>query len=235
MKRSIIFFCLIAIYCCVFQSCNKFSEKGSGLLVTEIRDIDSFSSIKVNVPANIYLTNDQTKLKIETDDNLLDKIVTKTKNSKLSISANTEFKNFSELNIYIYTPLLSQLKINSHCSVFTENLFHCNQLKIRSKGNQNLILQLHCNNLDIKATSKSSIRLIGQTENLKINIKDSVVIQANDFISLNTKVKMQGNCTINTNTIGHLSYKISGSGNIFYLNNPVLSGEKTKLNQVIKR
>ncbi|HSB01952.1 MAG TPA: DUF2807 domain-containing protein, partial [Anaerolineales bacterium] len=126
------------------------TERGSGNIVTETRDVGSFHAIDVSYPAQV-LVKQGTKesVKIQADDNLLPELRTQVKNGVLEISykrQNTRYVNPTKpVNITIVVKELDDIEFNSAGELVINDL-ESDALDVSLSGAGNLEL----NNIQVK-------------------------------------------------------------------------------------
>ena len=215
---------LIAIFTFLL-SCSLVSAQR-----TEERKVKSFHSINLSVPATVYVKQEkETSIKIKGYPDDLEKIVTKVTESTLKIkrkkmdSENGTSHHYSnDIEIYISTPNLENLKISGSGTIIAKAPIKSGKANYMIIGSGNItIKELMADDLKCCISGSGYIRLKGKCEEeFKISISGSGDIEAYDFKAkyVNVKVSGSGNCKVRA--LNKLTARTSGSGDIYYRGKP---------------
>jgi len=197
--QSIILF-LLSFF--LYPGCNKSSEDietihGSGNIVSQIRTVDECSGIILQNTGNIFLTQSDTQsIRIEADDNIIDKIEASKDDENLEVGLMKG--SYSEITCKIYVSLKSirSLLINGSGNINVENI-KCEMLNCKINGSGNIIIK-------------------GSGEFIDCYINGSGNISAQEFIATKCKAYINGSGNITLHAFEKPETHINGSGNIFY-------------------
>lgn len=180
--------------------------RGSGNTATEAREIPSFSTIQVNLGADITLTQGAGEsLSILADDNILPYIQTEVRGSQLIISTPNQISlNPSQtivLNIGIEN--ITDIEINGSSAI----------------SGSNLALE----RLTILFSGRGSTRLSGSVDSQTVVIRGEATIGNLNLASRQVTVDISGSGTIEVNASESLDITVAGMGIIRYSGDPSLT------------
>jgi hypothetical protein len=201
-------FALVIIICLVCTNC-VFADKGlkgSGNVIKEIREAESFNQINIDGIFNIHLSQGEKEaIEVEADDNLLKYVKTDIRNGVLSIdfTYSKGIQKSTKLNIYI-------------------TLTDINQLELGGIGNVSCLTDLHLNKLKLINSGIGAINLKGKASEVYMKNSGIGKIKATEFEVAYLKVKASGIGTVRVNATKELSVSLSGVGSVFYSGEPEL-------------
>ena len=123
MKTKIITLIVLFIGLGLAQNAEAKRVKGSGKVIKETRSLSSFHSIDVGGAFNIELIkSNETKIIIETDDNIMPHIKTRVSSGELDIDNDIDINNPTELNLTIYYVSLDELDISGAAELYSSDV-----------------------------------------------------------------------------------------------------------------
>ena len=131
MKKTIGIFSIMALF--IITACNLASGvmfktvKGSGVVITEARQVSGFERVEVCCGMELYLTQGEVEsLEIEADDNLIDEIVTTVANRNLLIqyreTSNVNYQPSKPVRIYLSAVEIREVSISGGGEFIVESL-----------------------------------------------------------------------------------------------------------------
>lgn len=188
----------------VFSACHYSDDgiSGNGPVVSEVRVVDTFSSISSSLPANIFISQDpEQSLRIETHANIMPLVQTNVVNGELILELSGSIRNLNRFSIYISAADYERIRLSGAAN-------------IRSEG------CLAVDDLDVRLSGAGNINLCGEVDNLSVRISGAGNFQSYDMIAqeVNAVVSGAGNMRVTAEQI--LDVTISGAGSIFYRGNP---------------
>ena len=202
---SVFISCLLIIHSgCNSSSINEPDDtiKGSGRLITQVRNISECTGINLRYAGNIYIKQDSVQsILVEADDNIINNVVTQNKDGILT--AGLTNGSYSNVTVKIYVSLKS-----------------IKSLSIQGAGNittQNQIISSH---MDCIINGAGDIYLVGSSNSLNCIINGAGNINAFDYKTLSCSAKIigTGNCYVYAKE--SLDALITGVGNIIYAGEP---------------
>lgn len=180
--------------------------RGSGDIVTAERDVSGFSSIQINIGADLVLAQgDEEGLIIEADDNLMAYIETEVRDNKLIVSTpdNTSISPSGIIRLNLTFDTLNAIDIFGSSAVTGENL--------------------DLATLAINFAGSGSTALTGRVDEQRINIRGTATINNFDLTCASAMVDISGSGTVEVNAERSLNVTVAGSGEIRYLGDPTLT------------
>jgi hypothetical protein len=191
--------------CSTVQS-NIQTIQGSGNVVTTERNIGDFTSIQVDMGADVVLTQgDSETLTIEAEDNLMPYIETNIRNGRLivSIPHNVSLTLIQSIRLHITFDTLQEIEIFGSSQITGENL--------------------NLDTLTIAFSGSGSTWLTGEVDEQTINIRGQATMNNFDLAGRNVTVDISGNGIINVNATDTLNVTIAGQGDIHYIGSPTIT------------
>ena len=193
----------------------------------ETRDVGSFSSINLSLPADLYLTQgNDTKVVIEAEQKILDLIRTEVVGNNLKIKYKNGIWNIrsnKHIKIYVSTPDVEGLFLSGSGNIKAETQIKTKSLDFSISGSGNIVIDdLVASDIEGHISGSGDIDLSGSetAETMEISISGS-----GDFFAENLKVnsvelRISGSGTCRVFAVSELEASISGSGSVYYKGNP---------------
>lgn len=197
------------------------SERGSGNVITETRDVSGFRAIEVSYPAEVFVTQgSQESLEIEAEDNLLPHLKTQVRNGTLEISYKRE--NGKHVNptktvkITITVKDLASVDFSSAGELTVEKL-KTDNLDVSMSGAGNLVLDtVQVKGLGVNLSGAGSMTASGVADNLDLNISGFGDFKGGDLHGKVARVNISGAGSATVWVDEDLTAGISGAGSINY-------------------
>jgi Putative auto-transporter adhesin, head GIN domain len=239
MKRcvnalSIGFLALSAAGCC---------EPGSGDLVQETRQVDSFDRLSLDVPGTIRINQGPPgPLKITTDDNLIDEVVTRVKGDTLVIETEDDHDCIdpTELTVQVSSEEVRSLVIDGSGDVLLRGAFASDEVELAIDGSGSIAaddlradrvslaidgsgdidVAVDAAELRSRIDGSGEIRISGTAGEHAIGIDGSGDIDAIALATATTRIEIDGsgNCAVAADQV--LEVQIDGSGAVSYCGDP---------------
>jgi len=190
-----------------FAGCKDDGESagtitGSGKIVSENRNVAPFTEISVENAADVQIIPaDETALRIEADDNIIDKVLTRVENGKLIIS--NEKGSYEHATVKVYA------------SIKTLNKLECS-----GTANFSTAQPIKTDNLFCLIYGTATIRLEGTVNTATIEIDGTAAIRNYSLEAKNVKVAVNGTGKAEVYASEQLEASINGTGSITYAGNP---------------
>ena len=193
----------------------------------ETRDVGSFSSISLSLPADLYLTQgNDTKVVIEAEQKILDLIRTEVVGNNLKIKYKNGIWNIrsnKHIKIYVSTPDVEGLFLSGSGNIKAETQIKTKSLDFSISGSGNIVIDdLVASDIEGHISGSGDIDLSGSetSETMEISISGS-----GDFFAENLKVnsvelRISGSGSCRVFAVSELEASISGSGSVYYKGNP---------------
>ncbi len=203
-KAIFLFFLLITFYGCKDSSTitNNDTIYGSGKIVSEFRTVDECSGLTIKNVGDVYLTQGDTQsIRIEADDNIINKVIAQKENGILQVGLQNG--SYSNITLKMYVSL--------------KNI--CN-LSIDGAGNVNVENSIECDTLNSIINGAGNLSVSGSANYFSCSVNGAGNISAKGFITKKcvSFVNGTGNCTIYVTD--ELNASVNGVGNIIYYGSP---------------
>jgi hypothetical protein len=206
--------CLLLVALLLMTGCSGLSIsntpletiRGSGNVVTESREVSSFSRVELAGIGNVILTQDDTEsLTIEAEDNLLPYITTEVRGGCLILNHQDGFmlENTEPIIFRVTLIDLAEVGVSGAGSITSDHL--------------------DVQNLSAYLSGTGNISLTGSVEEQSITLSGSGNFQGGDFLSHETWVTIAGTGNVVVNTSDTLNATINGTGFVQYLGSPLIT------------
>jgi hypothetical protein len=221
--------------------------RGSGKVVTENRDVSDISSVDLAMTGTLHITmGDKETLTVEAEDNLMGYIQTDVSFGRLVIKTKqgTDLQPTQPINYELTVTKLSAINISSDGDIESKDLSSDSfSIAISSSGNLT-VSSLDCTSLQIKTSSSGNTEIgnlsadsnsitisssgnidikNGQVQQQNIHISSSGEYRANDLASSKASVTISSSGSATIRVSDQLSGRLSSSGNVYYIGNPVVN------------
>ena len=201
------------------------SEKGSGNMVTQTREVSGFDKISVEYPARVFISQGSAEtLTIEAEDNLLPGLKTEVKGDELRIYYKS--KDGKRVHptkapvITITVKNLSALDFSSAGESTVDGL-ETKDLDVSLSGAGNLKLNdIAVTNLSINLSGAGSATASGTANDMSVNISGFGGFNGRDLKTNKADVNISGAGSATVSVEEELDATISGAGSITYYGSP---------------
>jgi hypothetical protein len=191
---------------------------GSGKIVSEKRNIQQCSGIKVLNYGEVYLTQDSVQsIRIEADNNIIGDVVTEEQDGILQVGLGQgSFTNIT-LKIYVSLKSIGNLTINGAGTIKTLNQVESDTLRCSIIGAGNIYLN-------------------GAGDYLKCEIDGAGKIDAENYHSKKCKAVVSGAGSCIVYAYKELDAAVNGVGTIYYYGNPsYVISQISGLGQIVRK
>lgn len=195
-------------------------DNGNKKVITRERDLPSFNSIDAGGSVNVLIRKGETQsVKIETDENLMDKITTEVSDDVLLISSKG-IKNASKTNVYVTTTELKSLNAHGAVDVKSETLFEAQEFKIEASGASSVKMDIDVETLHSAVSGAADVTLSGRAKVHEINVSGAGSLVAKSLVTENAIYKVSGAGDALLNVTGELNGQTEGSGEVKFIGDP---------------
>ncbi len=217
-KATLLFLILITTTSCMVSS---FGIKGNGNVISEDRKISAdFNEIKVSQGIQVYLTQgNKTNLNVETDENIMDLLVTEVEGNTLKIYFD---KNVSKATrkVYLTTKEINSVNTSSGASVDGENTINTTTIALKSSSGSSIELAINADNIESTTSSGSNIKISGESSSITANASSGSTLNAYKLLAKNATASVSSGANLSIYANDNITVKASSGGNIKYFGNP---------------
>ncbi len=196
MKK--VFFAVSAVFALLGAKAQDIT--GSGNVVTREVNVSGFSNINLNGIMSVVITQgSKESVKVETDDNLQDKIVVENKGNTLYVkNSKGNWKQSKKMVVYITFRNVDEIVNNLVGTLTGDNLIKQQQLNYKSSavGRTSLELEVKDLKLDLSAVGKTTLE--GKATNCDMKNSSVGYVDASDLAV--------DNLTLDNSAVGALDY-----------------------------
>ncbi len=176
-------------------------EKGSGQMVTELRDIGSFDRIESNIGADIIVSIGATQsVSLTYDDNLIGYVTTKVRGRKLVVESSRSFSSSRDCQIKIVVPQLEEVSVGGSGKIE--------------------VVGLDADRFAVEIDGSADVVASGEVGELVIEVNGSGNVDTRDLVAGEATVEINGSGDVNVMARDYLTATVNGSGDIVYTGNP---------------
>lgn len=229
MKTTILFSGILLIG---LVSCEKngiVCYNGNGNIITEQRTTDHFDGIDLRISADVHVEQSSTySVSITTSENLMSVIRTEVHGTTLCIDTknNKCIRGNDDIDVYVTMPELIKLDISGSGDIVSKNNFNAPNLDLNISGSGNITMDsLQTTNVEMKISGSGNIKLAGTqiASSQKIKISGSGDINTLNLPANECDVTISGSGKAQVWAISKLNADISGSGDVIYKGNPIIT------------
>jgi len=201
------------------------TERGSGNVTTQTREVKDFDSIEVSYPAEVYVTQGTSEsLKIEAEDNVLEGLQTRVRNGVLEIFYKVEegkaVRPTKTPVITIVVKDLDEVDFESAGSIELTGI-ETESLTVSVSGAGELKLkEIDVKDLAVNLSGAGSMSASGTTNTLDVNISGFGDFGGRNLHSQDASVNISGAGSATVAVDDQLDATISGAGSINYYGSP---------------
>lgn len=216
----------------ILSSCDKhIRKKGSGVISTTTRSLsESFTEMDVDGSYELYIhVDDEPKVTITTDDNIIQEVQTFVQDGKLFIEMNDDYSNYryTAMEIHVYGTHFENIDLNGAINAHVQDTIQSPTLVFHQNGSGNTSMKFSGDELELRMTGNSTLQVDGMANAFDCTIDGAGKIDALDLHAANVNAKIKGSGDVYVFCDDFLIASIDGSGKIRYLGNPSVTSSIT--------
>jgi hypothetical protein len=195
-------------------------ESGNKNVVTQDRQLPAFHSIDAGGSVNVKIQKGTSQsVKIETDENLLNKITTEVSDDVLKVGSKG-IKNATKTNVYITTTDLKSINAHGAVDVTGESLFEASEFTLETSGASSVKLDLDVSYLKSTVSGASDVTLSGRATKHKINVSGAGSLNAKGLVTEDADYVVEGASDAFLNVTKNLTGETKGAGEVKFIGDP---------------
>lgn len=196
---------------------------GDGVTVTEVRDLNAFSRIRVN--GNMHVTvidGGSYSARVTTDDNLTDACRTSIRNGILEVDWAYDVSPSADAEVVITSPYLTSFANNGDGDVSFEATGLLSDLRLELNGSGDLFFRGHADRLTAVVNGDGILEMEGSASTLKAQVNGSGALYADPLAAADIQAVMagSGDMTLALDGGAWLDLTVTGSGQTEWWGNP---------------
>jgi hypothetical protein len=198
-------------------SCSQI--KGSGHIITETRNVNSFTAVKVSNSINVDVQQGSTaSVIVEGDDNVVRYVKAVVENGKLKIGleGNHNFRN-ATINVHVTSPALNGFEASSSADITGNGqITSANKIEVDASSSASIHLKLDAPSVDVSASSSADITIEGRSKEVTSKASSSSEIDLFGLLAETASAEASSSATINIFASVKLNAKANSSGDVNY-------------------
>jgi len=214
---------------CLLNSCDSFFNciDGNGILKQEERFVSEFYGVENSTQIDVDITSDSVfSLEVTADENLLGMIQTTVRNGNLVISMSTDrcINTDNYMLVEIHMPTIDYIESTGSGNMDVYD-FECNNLDIVNSGSGKIdVINVYSGGtIGLNVYGSGSIYIGGKARVGEYVLSGSGDIMADDLMVDDCYVTNSGSGTVYCFAYDFLHATLSGSGDIIYSGNPLVT------------
>ncbi len=225
MKTSlklIAFILTIALVSCNANLNLNNGIDGSGNIITEKRTINEpFDKISSSTGVNVMVEQGApTAVEVETDDNLMQYVITKVENGTLIVKIEGNINTMTAADVRVKMNLIAGLEASSGSTIRSKNTLKGNVLKVKSSSGSEIDAVLEYENVGCESTSGSTITVTGKALKLETTSSSGSEINAEELAANEVYSQATSGSSTTVKPIVKLDAKASSGSSIDYVQTP---------------
>ena len=203
------------------SGCNLDCITSSGKQVSQVRSVDSFTSITTSGTVKLVLKQGPSQeVRIVADDNIQDEIRTHVNGKTLKIEIEGNICDGGQIIAYLTAPNFEGVDASGAVELTSDGNLKVQDFAIRISGSSKVNLDLNAANVITKSSGSSEIHLKGQAGSHDVDLSGAGSIDALDFIVGKYSIETSGASQSRINVLNELRVKSRGASDVQYRGNP---------------
>lgn len=219
------------------SSCISFGEgkRGNGVIAEETRKVtENFTEISASEGLDVFVTqDDEFKISIEADENIIELIGTDIEDGKLRIHAIENIGRATK-NIYVSLPKITALKSSSGADLIVQNEITSQKLTVEASRGSDIEVEVVASEIEADASSGADIIISGQTDLLYADASSGADIKAKGLTAKRCNADASSGSDISINVSESLTADVSSGADISYSGDPKVTAKKSVSGSVRK-
>lgn len=194
--------------------------KGNGNVITQERNIDNVSRLKIRGAINVELVPGSSGIvRVEADENLMRYIITRNEDGWLVIRTrdNVSLRSERPVKVYVSADMIRSIQIAGSGNVHGRGKFDgADKLEIDIAGSGDVELSVNTPKVLVDIAGSGNVSLSGETRDAVVNIAGSGNYEAADLLTETTDIDIAGSGDARVHADVRLKADVLGSGNVFY-------------------
>lgn len=201
---------------------SKIEGEGNANSVQE-NAVDIFNSIDVNCNCNLTLIpSEETKVVIESHENLIQNLKVNLKRSKLTIDEISTVEKFSLYNVNVYfNPELKNINLGQQSKMKISGTMKAEEITINMSDEAILNdVFLELKKFDLEMNDQSQATINGTAIDQNISTNDESIADLSNLQGVDVKIKAKKNSNLTVNAMKNLSGTAYDNAKVYFLGDP---------------
>lgn len=195
---------------------------GSGNIITEKRNVsEKFTKISASTGVNVIVEQGSpAEVEVETDDNLIEYIVTEVENGTLIVKIDGNIDMMTTINVRVKMETISSLESSSGSSITSKNTLKGTSIALKSSSGSEIEAELEYESVSCESTSGSEIKASGKALRLETKSSSGSEIDASNLAANEVYAQSTSGSSTTVKPILKLDGKASSGSDINYVKEP---------------
>ncbi|MBS7564131.1 DUF2807 domain-containing protein [Mucilaginibacter sp. Bleaf8] len=187
------------------------------------RRLSGFNAVSVAGSFDVYIKQGSTEsVKVEADDDVIDRIVTEVKDGELRISTKKSSSDWGfnwgskKRVVYVTVKDVNSISLSGSGDVYFKDGIRASKLQVRLSGSGDISGKIDVGTLESSIAGSGDITLSGRAQSSSISVAGSGDFTGRDLVTNSTTVKVVGSGDARVNANQQLNASIAGSGDVYY-------------------
>jgi hypothetical protein len=220
MKTNLFLFALVALL-----SCHP-SEKKQDYSITEERNLEGVTKLRISGVFNLYLTqSDQESLSMYGSSELADKLKITQQGDELILEMeefNAGIFDSKDLQVNLSIANLEEFEFEGVGNIQTTETFTVDSVWVRGDGVGNLDLEFQAKEMTVDLNMVGKMSLKGNADRVFLKNEGIGNLDASELVVQDMDLQSSGIGKVDVNCTGQLSLQVDGIGKVSYSGNPKL-------------
>lgn len=211
--------------------------EGSGNVITEKRTInENFDKIAASTGVTVIIEQGSpTDIEVETDDNLMQYVITKVENGTLIVKIEGNINTMSSIDVRVRMSSIAGLESSSGSRISSKNTIKGTSIKVKSSSGSEIDAVLEYENVNCESSSGSTITVAGKVLKLETASSSGSEINAEELAANDVFAQSTSGSSTTVKPIVKLDAKASSGSSIDYVQTPkTITKEETSGGSVDK-
>lgn len=222
-----------AVVLLLLFSLSVTAQEGNKNVTTQTRNVATFDGLSVSGIFKVIFTQGEPQsVKIETDENLMDKVITEVHNGVLEIGTKGSINHITRMVAYITAKNLTSLQMSGVSKFTATNKISTPKLKIDLSGVTVVTLNTNASNVSCNLSGTAKLDLEGSGDQLTADLSGTAKLMASKFEIKDAKVDVSGVGSAAINATKSVSMNASGASKISYTSHENLNVKDSNVSGV---
>lgn len=196
------------------RPCNQ----GSGPVEQETFGVDSFSTVTVKCPVDVYLSQNYYPevVTIKAQQNIIDLLEISVVNQSIVIDSPECFSTKERAEVYLNSKRFNEILIEGSGDVYTLTDLRGSTLKIAVDGSGDFAGEVRYRMIAVNVNGSGDVKLSGDARRFEVSIDGSGDVSGPNMTCESTSVHINGSGDASINAEKYLEVYINGSGDVKY-------------------
>ena len=235
LKYTILILLILGSSSCYFDT--RETIYGSGNVVTDDREIDDFTGLKVSSGIDVIIRQGkEVSLELEADDNLHDAIITRVVDNTLRIYTEKNIRRARSKKVYLVYTDINSIRISSAGDVKGENTLETEHLDIDLSSAGDLDLEVEAEKITCDISSSGDARLSGKADILRASLSSAGDLYAYDLRTRKADVSCSSAGDARVYATEEFNLRSSSAGSIYYKGSgQVVNSHTSSAGSIVKK